>query len=274
MLPEDLSEEVLERALSDRRFGAPRRVFGSIGSSNAEALSWAEQGAPEGALVIADHQTAGRGRWGRSWFDRPGASLMFSMVLRPHLDATRSGLLTTALGVAVAEGIEAVAGLPTKLKWPNDVMVGGRKLAGILVETRLSQSIVAAAVAGVGINVSWTAEELPDPLVSRATSVAAELARQGGAEVPGRAELLGSVVAAIEKIYPLISRDAGRELILEASERSDVLGATVTIRFSNGKEVSGSATKLLPNGGLLLESNAGPLEVTAGEVEHLRPGRS
>ncbi len=270
MLPEDLSEGALERALSGRRFGAPRRVFDSIGSTNSEALRWVEEGAAEGALVLADHQTEGRGRWGRSWLDEPGASLMFSIVLRPRLDGARAGILTTALGVAVAEGIEAVTGLSTMLKWPNDVMVDGRKIAGILVETRMSQATVEAAVAGVGINVGRGTEDLPDSLVGRATTVAAEVVRLGGAKVPDRAELLGSVVAAIERIYPLINRDAGRRLILEATKRSEVLGATVTIRLSNGGEVQGVARELRPTGGLLIDATSGPLEVTAGEVLSLR----
>src|SRR5919109_1429219 len=140
----DLSRARLDRLLTGR-FGKPYMLHATTGSTNDDALAWAARGAPEGALVAAEHQTAGRGRWDRRWLSRPGASLLFSVLLRPERPASALGLLTTAAGVAVAEGIEEACGLPCGLRWPNDVTAGGRKLAGVLVETRLRAGTVTGA---------------------------------------------------------------------------------------------------------------------------------
>jgi BirA family transcriptional regulator, biotin operon repressor / biotin---[acetyl-CoA-carboxylase] ligase len=267
----DLTEDALQRALAGRRLGTPRRLFASIGSTNAEAIAWAAAGAPEGALVVTDHQTAGRGRWGRTWFSEPGSSLMFSIVLRPRIDPSTAGLLTTALGVAVADGVEAATGLPARVTWPNDVMVTGRKLAGILVETRLAGTTLDFAVAGVGLNVSWDADQLPDELLGRATSLRVEADRGGAAGVPGRAELLASVLGALEDVYPLPTGDSRRAaLIRRATVRSEVLGKQVRIRFSDGRRIEGTARALTLDGGLTVESPHGRFEVTGGEIERLR----
>ena len=241
----------------------------SIDSTNSEALAWAEQGAPEGALVVADHQTAGRGRWGRSWFSLPGASLLFSIVLRPRVEVRYAGRLTIALGVAAADGVESATGLPVTLKWPNDVMVGGRKVAGILVETRMRGSSIDFAVAGVGINVSTSLAELRRETSGRASTIEAELDRRGTGSPPRRAELLASVLAAIEATYPLIEHSE-EELVERASRRSEILGKAVVVRFSGGEQAEGTVRQLTADGGLILECERGLLEVSAGEVERLR----
>jgi BirA family biotin operon repressor/biotin-[acetyl-CoA-carboxylase] ligase len=129
-----LTPEVVESAASGR-LGRPCRVFASVGSTQDEALAWARAGAPEGALVVADEQTAGRGRRGRLWLSPRRRSLYLSVVLRPRPAPALAGALSTALGLSVAEAVEFVHALPAKLKWPNDVVVEGRKLAGILVES-------------------------------------------------------------------------------------------------------------------------------------------
>jgi BirA family biotin operon repressor/biotin-[acetyl-CoA-carboxylase] ligase len=271
VLPEDLSDDALGRALSHNRWGAPRRVFSSIGSTNAEALEWARRGAPEGALVVADHQTAGRGRWGRTWLDREGGSLMFSIVLRPPLVAEDSGLLPTAVGAAVAEGLERATGLPAQLKWPNDVMVRGRKLAGILLETSLAGPALDFAVAGVGINVGVDVAELGDELRDRATSVTAEVARSGAGVVPSRAELLAALVRAMEEAHPLLSDDRGRrEIVRRASRRSAVLGREVTVQGTDGARITGLARELSLTGALVVEGPGGPVQLVAGEVASVR----
>src|SRR5680860_1413471 len=139
----DLSAARIEGALRGR-WGRPLRFFEEIESTNSEALEWAEEGAPEGAAVVADHQSAGRGRLGRTWLSEPGAVLPLSVVLRPRLPPDRFGLLSAAAGVATAEAIAEVSGLSCRLKWPNDVTISGRQVAGILHESRVSTAGVPA----------------------------------------------------------------------------------------------------------------------------------
>ncbi|MGH2735756.1 MAG: biotin--[acetyl-CoA-carboxylase] ligase [Actinomycetota bacterium] len=260
----DLSDELLARHLTGG-FGAPRRVYDEIDSTNSEALRWAaEEGASEGALVVADHQTAGRGRWGRSWLSIPGRAVMFSLVLRPD-PGPAVQLLTTAVGVAVAEAVESLTGVQTSLKWPNDVTVGSRKLGGILVETRLTGSSVDAAVAGAGINLYAPPEELA---ATRATSLAAELGERAGA-LPARAELLGAVIGAIERVYGLLPGRA-EEVVQMARARSDVLGAEVMVRYGDGRTVEGRAEDLLEDGALAVRVGDEIVRVGTGEIERLR----
>ena len=267
----DLSDEILERALTGR-FGRYRRVYDSIDSTNLDALRWAaEEGAAEGSLVVSDEQTAGRGRWGRSWVAAPGSALMFSVVLRPH-DPIDGGLLTTAAGLAVADGIQSASGLPTMLKWPNDVLVVSRKVAGILVEARTGgtagDATGNAIVVGAGINLHWRRDEIPSDLAESATSIAAEVESGRGERVPARAELLAAVLKELERLLGYVTSKGSDEIIQEASGRSAVIGERVTIRFADGTESEGLATGIASNGGLILDEKR---IITAGEIERLRP---
>ncbi len=263
----DLSQEVLERALRDS--GRPFRWFEQIGSTNTEALRWAVEGAPAGAIVVTDHQTAGRGRWGRSWSSSPGRLLQFSVVLRPSLPLERAGLLTTAVGVACAEGIEKASGLATTIKWPNDVRVNGRKVCGILLETYVAGSRLEAAVAGVGINVGWSLEDIPTELRETATSLRAE--SQGN--VPSRAQLLLSIVAAFQRWGRSFHRPA-HDLLRVATARSDVLGSEVRVRLSDGTDIFGRAERLTARGELEVLGPDGIRTISVGEVEQLRPAQA
>lgn len=164
----------LHAALDTNRFGRPTRGFDACPSTNAMAATWAREGAPEGALVIAEHQTAGRGRLGRTWDDAPGQNLLFSLVLRPSLPSHRLGLVTLAGGVAVAEAVaEWTAPVVPRIKWPNDVLLNGRKCCGMLLESSLGAD--GFVVLGVGLNVNQ--DVFPPPLAERATSLRLETGR-------------------------------------------------------------------------------------------------
>lgn len=267
-MPTDLSDEILERALTGR-FGRPRRVLHSVDSTNLEAFRWvASHGVGEGALVVADHQSAGRGRWGRSWFDEPGRSLMFSLVLNPAPDAT--GLITTAVGVGVAEGIAAATGLEVLIKWPNDLVVSGRKVAGILVESRSSGADM-VVVAGVGINVQAPSAAMPADIAHRATSLAAELDAVQG-RVPERGRLLAAALGAIEEaLVSLGSAEGRRDVVARAEARSAVLGRDIVVRLADGGRLRGRALRLAPDGQLVIDGADGERTVAAGEIESLRP---
>lgn len=251
------------------RFGNPLAYFDSIDSTQTEAFRWADEGAPEGALVVADHQTAGRGRHGRSWLSQPARLLQFSLVLRPRLAVGRLGLITTALGLGVAEGIQQATGLAVTTKWPNDVMIAERKVAGILVETRVAGAGIAVAVAGVGINISWRPEEVPAEIAGRATSLLAESERSSLGPLPRRAEILAAVLLSIEESYRLAIAEPV-ELLQRARSRSNVLGRRVTVRFGDGSVLEGVASALAANGALVVETDEGPRELEAGEIERIR----
>ena len=149
-----LSAETISAALTTRQLGRSLLWFTQIGSTNDVAHDQARSGAPDGLLIVADEQTAGRGRLDRRWWAPPGSSLLMSLLLRPALPPSRAGQLTMCLGLAAVEGIEAVTGLQPALKWPNDLLLDGRKLGGMLTELRLDGEQLAYAVLGLGINVN------------------------------------------------------------------------------------------------------------------------
>jgi BirA family biotin operon repressor/biotin-[acetyl-CoA-carboxylase] ligase len=234
------------------------------GSTNADLLERAAGGAPEGSVLVAEAQTAGRGRMGRAWLSPPGAALMFSVLLRPAaVPPGRRGWIPLLAGLAVASAVTAVAGLDARLKWPNDVLAGDRKLAGILAEQSAG-----AIVVGVGINVSARRDELP---VATATSLALE-----GAPGTGRAELLGAALGELERRY--LSWAGGTApgdpdasgLRAEYRRRCVTLGRPVRAEFPGGGTARGTALDVDPEGRLLLGTARGPLAVSAGDVVHLR----
>jgi BirA family biotin operon repressor/biotin-[acetyl-CoA-carboxylase] ligase len=263
----DLSRDEIDRSVRGR-FGRPVRVFDELDSTNTEAWRWIEAGAAEGSLVIADQMTAGRGRWGRTWVTAPGKQLLMSLVLRRPLSLDRVGLLTTAAGVACSEAVENVTRLPVTLKWPNDVNVGGRKVAGILVETRSTGDRMDAVVVGIGINSSFRAGELPAEIAQSATSIAVECELRGQA-IPSRLTLLVELLARLERSCSDISERPGN-LVARAEKRSDVIGRDVTIRFSDGRLIEGEALRLLPSGALEISTGTSTRSVDGGEIERLR----
>jgi BirA family biotin operon repressor/biotin-[acetyl-CoA-carboxylase] ligase len=260
-----LRADALSRALV-RPAGLWRAVAvtGVTGSTNADLLAQAARGAPEGTVLAAEAQTAGRGRMGRAWVSPPGAALMFSVLLRPGaVHPARRGWVPLLAGVAVASAVRGLTGLEAGLKWPNDVLVGGAKLAGILAEQSAG-----AIVVGTGINVSTQGSELPVP-------TATSLALQGAAST-GRAELLCAVLGEFERLYLAWTgtRDPGDPdaagLRAEYRRRSVTLGRQVRVEFPGGGTAHGTAIDVDETGQLLLDTADGPLTVSAGDVMHLR----
>lgn len=266
-MPRDLDEQ----AIAGRRPRGTVRHFDEIASTNTEALEWANAEAPDGSLVVANHQTGGRGRWGRSWFSLPGKLVQFSMIVRPQLELDRHGLLTGGLGVACADAIALLTGLPTKVKWPNDVVVDDRKIAGLLVETQTIGDRITAAICGIGVNVSLVEGDLPEELRTRASSIAIELERRSLGETPARGDLLIAIVEKIEALLPRLSDPRRHEEIVGAMrEWSAILGAQVTIRDAGGVTVTGRAAQFSNDGALVLATSDGERVVHVGEIEQLR----
>ena len=238
-------------------------------STNAEASARARAGAGEGLVVVADHQTAGRGRLDRTWVTPARAALTFSAVLAPDVPAARWPWLPLLTGVAVVEGVRRSLGTACTLKWPNDVLVDGLKVAGILVE-RVETDHGPVAVVGVGLNVSQTPEELP---VETATSLAVAA---GGADAvePDRTALLGHVLAALGDGYDAW-RSAGGDPVASRSTYLQVcstVGSEVRVQLPGGGTLAGTATGVDPEGRLEVVDAAGRRTVLgAGDVVHVRP---
>jgi BirA family biotin operon repressor/biotin-[acetyl-CoA-carboxylase] ligase len=237
-------------------------VVAVTGSTNADLL---ERGGPEGQVLIAEEQTAGRGRMGRSWVSRPGASLTFSVLLRPvAVPPGRRGWLSLLTGAAAAAAVRAVAAVDATLKWPNDVLVGERKLAGILAEQSGD-----AVVVGIGLNVATPAEALPVPPGGlSATSLLAE-----GASV-SREALLAGILRGLEARYLAFRADpdaARGSQLAEYRALCATLGRPVRVELPGGKVVTGVAEDIDGDGRLLVAPADGPrVPVSAGDVIHVR----
>ncbi len=170
-LAPDIAPERIRSQLSSQVIGRRLEILGTVDSTNTTAMAAGRRGEEEGLCVLADRQAAGRGRRGRVWASPPGLGLYTSILLRPAMRPPGGSLLTLAAGVAVVEAIEKEAGLLPRLKWPNDVLLGGRKVAGILTEMATEGARVACTVVGVGINVNQRQEDFPAGLAETATSL-------------------------------------------------------------------------------------------------------
>ncbi len=248
----------IARALSGEPFGQRLRFFSSIGSTNAEAVRLAATGAPEGTLVVADEQTSGRGRASRRWFTPPGSGLAISLVLRPSIAGNRIGHLALLGGVATAQAIESLCNLRPQLKWPNDVWVNDRKVAGILGESSLNADGPEWVVLGIGVNV-----HAGPPTHAQTRHPATFLAEQcDGA--PDRVKLLLQLVRALAEHYP----ELGKAHLLAAWERRMLWrGKRVRVLNPKATSIKGIALGLDSEGALRLQPDDGrAISITAGEV--------
>lgn len=270
--------------MAGTRFGDVRWLA-TTGSTNADVLELIRSGEPEGIVVVADHQTAGRGRRGRTWEAPPGASLMFTVLLRPP--AGIAGLTTMALALAASDAVSGLAGVEPRLKWPNDLVWPGdgvradRKLAGILAEAEWPAGTTAAGgplrpaphqrvavAAGIGINVAW-GDQFPDEL--RSTAIALdEITRP--APAPDRSALLVALLKNLDRHYRDLQAPDGASVLLDRwRSRSATLGRRVRIDLG-ADDLEGTAVDVTDEGHLVVDSLDGGRRVVAvGDVVHLRP---
>jgi BirA family biotin operon repressor/biotin-[acetyl-CoA-carboxylase] ligase len=247
-----LTEENLREAVRIAGIEASPRFDEVTDSTNRTALHMAEEGAPEWTVVAAGHQTAGRGRLGRTWESRPGAAVQFSVVLRPSMEPERIGLLSLAAGVAGATACRDVAGVEVGCKWPNDLMLGEAKVGGILAEAAVSGTAVRHVVVGSGINL------LPPDGVPGT----------GGIGPADPATLIG---AFLRELRGLGSGDAAAERILAAYRPlCATLGRPVRATTVDGRVVEGVAESIDGRGNLVVAEYLRRSTVGFGEIEHLR----
>lgn len=229
-------------------------------STNLEVSKRARTGAEHGTTVVAEHQTAGRGRLNRTWETPARAALTFSVLLRPQVSPARWPWLPLLTGLAVRRAL-AAAGVASGLKWPNDVLVGEQKVAGILVE-RVDTDRGPAAVVGVGLNVSTTAEELPVPSATSLTLA--------GAGTVDRTELLAGLLRALVEEFDAWHTGGADELRATYTAACVTIGQEVRVDLPTGKPLTGRATAVDESGRLLVEHGDQRTTVGAGDVVHVR----
>jgi BirA family biotin operon repressor/biotin-[acetyl-CoA-carboxylase] ligase len=247
--------------------GLTVEVVDEAGSTNALVAERARSGAPEGLVVVAEHQTEGRGRLDRTWQTPPRSALTFSVLLRPTAPLQTWPWLPLLTGYGVEKALTA-RGFEASVKWPNDVLLDGRKVAGILVE-RIESTAGPAAVVGVGLNVGMSAEELPVP-----EAISLAVARPGAA--PDRTDLLVDLLASLWESY--VAWQEGGDLArmqLAASyvAACSTIGHEVRVDLPSGEVLTGAATGIDPSGRLLVEHPGGRTAVSAGDVVHVRVDR-
>lgn len=229
--------------------------LGRVESTQPIAFALAADGVPDGTVVVADSQAAGRGRRGRAWLDEPGASLLASIVLRPRLDPVRLPGLSLAAGVAVAEALTRAAGVRPRLKWPNDVLVDGRKVAGILLESRFGDTERATTVVGIGVNL--TQRVFPAELAQRATSLWLSSGRR-----VDRDTLLAALLDSVAEWRGRLEREGFAPVRDRWRALSDTLGKVVSVDGVKGLAVDVDAT-----GALVVDDGDGRRRlVFAGDV--------
>lgn len=255
-LEDDLSTTVLHGKLKTKRIGQNVRYYPIVSSTMDVAKQAVKEGAVEGTIVIADQQTGGRGRFDRTWWAPPDSSILLSIIVYPRLEQLRH--LNMAATLAVMQSIEKVTGLKPVIKWPNDVLIGDKKVSGILIESEVHEEGVNATVVGIGLNVN-----LEPSSNSEIAEIATSLREALGRKV-SRLEMLRSLLETFEKLYEALQHG---ERIDELWRRHlDTLGKQVMVRCGD-QVLHGYAESVDDEGNLLLRHPDGSLlTIVAGEV--------
>jgi BirA family biotin operon repressor/biotin-[acetyl-CoA-carboxylase] ligase len=269
-----LDAQTIQRALSTRTFGRTLHVLDEVVSTNSQAAALAQQGAPHGTVVVAETQTAGRGRLGRHWHSPPGKNLYCSLLVRTMPGRDQQALwlswIPLIAALAVSRAVQVIANLKPAVKWPNDILIGHRKLGGVLCESSGLGTSHAVVIVGIGLNVNLRPDDFPDELRELATSVAIETQHPFD-----RAALLTTLLLEMETRCETFLAGAHGDMLKEYVLRCGTLGRRVVVELAHGGHVDGTAESILPDGSLRVTrtSAAGQpqtLDIRAGDVIHLR----
>jgi len=262
----DLSVEHINIALrgSTARIGREVVFLESVDSTNTFAARLAGEGGAEGTVVLADAQTGGKGRFGRTWLSPPGRNLYMSIIVRPVMLPGEAAVLTLMSAVACVSAIKKLTTVPVSIKWPNDILVSGRKLGGILTEIRADMDKIFHAVIGIGINVNLTTDDMPDDLKLIATSIKQET----GTSFP-RTLLAVGVLKEMDRWYGMFLEKGKKPVLLRWKELTSTIGQTVQVR-SGAETITGIAEGIDDDGMLLIRLPGGPVKrVSSGEVAYM-----
>ena len=261
LLPNDLDEGVLREKLKGKRIGRAVYLYPEIDSTNSAAFSLGHSGAEEGTVVIADSQLQGRGRLRRPWQSPPGSNLYTSILLKPPIEPSVAPQLTLLAGVAVADLLSACCPGATRLKWPNDVQIQGRKVCGILAEMRTSGHGIDYVVVGIGINVNIRKAELDEAFRDLATSL-----REETGQAISRQDLAVSLYEHFENCYSLYLAEGFAPLKERWLKYARIVGEQIEVIFRDEVQ-AGEVTGLDDSGALLLRDPVGKvLRVIAGDA--------
>ncbi|MHC1748991.1 MAG: biotin--[acetyl-CoA-carboxylase] ligase [Cellulosilyticaceae bacterium] len=257
--PNIITKEELLSTLKDSTMGQSIEYYNEIESTNERAKAWAREGAVEGSLVIADSQTMGKGRLGRNWVSPSGTGIWMSLILRPDLPPTKTYQLTLLAGIAMCEAIKKHTALEAGIKWPNDIVIEGKKVCGILTEMSAEVQCIHYVVVGIGVNVNT---KKLDESIPHATS----LALIGNQEY-SRKEIIKSFLEEFEKIYSMYHAKPSLELFLPTYKKLCItLGKQVTI-IDRKEQYIALAKDINANGELVVQLEDGTLQtVLSGEV--------
>ncbi len=258
--PDLLSAEELRAGLDDSLIGSDIRVFEETDSTNAQAMVLGDTGAPEGLVVVADRQTAGKGRLGRRWLSPGGVNLYVSILLRPTVLPLEASQLTFLSAVAVCRTVAEVSGLQPTVKWPNDILLNGRKMAGLLNEMSSETDRVNHVVLGIGVNLNMPADQIPTQLRYPATSLAIE----AGHPV-SRLGFARSLLTQVDLLYRDYLENGARPVLSAWEAYCDWTGTMIEVDCQN-LTIRGIMTGLDNDGALLVRTATGVERILAGDV--------
>ncbi len=258
--PDFLLPGEIKKNLKTKILGKNILAYRTLGSTNQLGFRLAESGVGEETLIVADEQTKGKGRMGRSWYSPPRLGLWMSLILRPDIPPFKASGLSICAGLALAQAIKGFTGLDAKIKWPNDCLINGRKVGGILLELSAELDRTNFVIAGIGVNVNHLLSDFPKKLSLDATSIRIEY----GKEV-SRIKLLVLFLKKFEAIYLDFKKNGLAPQRQSIKKFSSLLGKKVVVKF--GKErIQGVAEDIDDNGSLVMRTKKGERVVRAGEV--------
>ena len=259
--PDRLSSYEITHGLNTRFVGKKSYYFDTVSSTMDAALELAIKGAHEGTVIIAESQTKGRGRLGRSWASPKYKGIYFSLILRPKILPNQTPLLTLMSAVSICEAVKEKTGLASQIKWPNDILIHHKKIGGILTELNAETDLSRFVVVGIGLNVNNDKKAIP---------VGATSLKEQKKHDINRLELLQEILRRIEENYIIFQKDGGKPIIHKWREWNISLGRRVRVAFQK-EHVEGQAINIDVDGGLLVRTDHGlVLKVMAGDVVHCR----
>ena len=267
--PDLLTPSEVKPLLKTKWMGKVIHYFNSLDSTNSKAYDLATHGAEEGEVVIAESQLKGRGRLGRKWFSPPYLTLNLSVILRPSIFPQQASLITLMAAVATAEAIEKCSGLQPLIKWPNDILLKDRKVAGLLNEIQSETDRIHFVILGIGVNLNIDERMFPKEIRSIATS----LKRERG-EAVLRKEFLRYLLEELERWYKVLLEEGGDAVLTAWRKRSQIKGKSVRVT-SFGETLTGIAVDVDSSGSLILKTENGERKrIVAGDVEYNKKGKS
>ena len=252
--------------LETKVLGQQAYYFDSIDSTQSQAMKMINESKKEGTIIIAEKQTGGRGRTGRQWIS-PKGGIWFSIILHPKFDISNTTLFPIASSLALSIAIQKTCKISTELKWPNDLTIRGKKLAGMLIDASFESNKIENLVLGVGINFNVNVKEI-EKVLKKTPNFYGVSSLNDQKNKTSQIELIQSFLLELEKVYEELNNNQIKKIITEWTKRSSTIGKKVEMNTLNGK-ISGKAIKIDEDGGLIIKDKDKTNKVFAGDIVHL-----